>query len=642
MTDAHTQLREILAELAHAPPAVLSDGARRCVATAVSLSHADAGGLYLLEEGSFVLVAHEGFSADFTRHRIEAQAELGGHLLAGRPLFLDAGQWLIPELEPERFQAIALIPALYNGAVLGCLALGSRAKAAWGMDEVTALTLLGAQIGTNLAHQVGHARLHEVHGNLRAFFAAAADYLFVLDENEHFLEIGDAFAEVLGRTSAALRGQPVSSLHPDATPDAQAALWQELLRGDWTTCPFPLTSRDGTSLQLETRLTPGQWDGRPAYIGIARDIGPRLAAEAGLRENEARYRAMFEHPGVIQILLDPEDGRIVDANRRAQEFYGASRAVLTSKYIFEINTLDRPTVERELAAVKARESAFLRFTHRTARGLRKVEVHAGPVQVGAKTLLFSVIHDVTEREEARAREEALERQLAEARRGEALGVLAGGIAHEFNNRLSVILGNTSLLLDDSRRESLCVPVLREIQQATLEAAGLVRHLLAYAGAGNLFAAPVSLVSLIQGVCRNTAKIGPCALDLPSESATVHGDLAQLRALIEALWKNAVESGGAVRVQLAALPQDAAALTPFFTLLRPGRYWVITVEDSGCGMSASTLERAFDPFFSTKAMGRGLGLPAALGIARAHGGGLHLRSTPGAGTRATLALPVHPR
>jgi two-component system, cell cycle sensor histidine kinase and response regulator CckA len=263
--------------------------------------------------------------------------------------------------------------------------------------------------------------------------------------------------------------------------------------------------------------------------------------------------------------------------------------------------------------------------------------------------VMAVMQDVTAL--ARAEEERLqiERKLQDTQRLEGLGVLAGGIAHDFNNLLGGILGHAQLaLMDDSvgaeARESIVA-----VETIARSAAELTAQLLAYAGKGRVVVAPLDLNILVRemrdllqvSIARHCQVAYHCDGHLPS----IEADSAQLRQVVLNLLVNASEAieppGGTIRVTTALEQLDRQQLAGL-TLgdeLPPGSYVCLTVADDGCGMDAATLTRIFEPFFSTKFTGRGLGLAAVLGIVRAHRGALEVSSTPGKGTVFRVWFPA---
>lgn len=252
---------------------------------------------------------------------------------------------------------------------------------------------------------------------------------------------------------------------------------------------------------------------------------------------------------------------------------------------------------------------------------------------------LATFFDLTGRVAAEDERLDAERRKAEARRLESLSSFAAGLAHDFNNLLGIILG----------RADLAAQADPEVQRACLRAAELTRQLLAFAGTGPSPFGKLDLGALAQrfhaeravrlpeGV-RSTLSLIPCG-PVPGQGEALADVLAEL-------WENALEAlgeaGGEVRLSVEPVALDAEALRAFRDgeHLPPGPYVRLAVEDTGRGMEPDHVERVFDPFFSTKFLGRGLGLSAVAGVVRGHGGGLRVESRPGRGARFELILPEH--
>ena len=243
----------------------------------------------------------------------------------------------------------------------------------------------------------------------------------------------------------------------------------------------------------------------------------------------------------------------------------------------------------------------------------------------------------------------LEEQLRHAQKLESLGLLAGGVAHDFNNLLTGILGNASLVLEAIRPDPPTRMMLEDIIQAAERAADLTRQLLAYAGKGKFVIEPVdasALVRDISGLIRTSVpRTVDLVLDLDRALPDIEGDASQIQQLVMNLILNAVEATGArpgvVRVATGA--REIRAGDAIDTLRpeppAPGSYVSIEVKDTGCGMSPEVKAHIFDPFFTTKFTGRGLGLSAALGIVRGHGGAIGVESREREGSTFTVLLPA---
>ena len=259
--------------------------------------------------------------------------------------------------------------------------------------------------------------------------------------------------------------------------------------------------------------------------------------------------------------------------------------------------------------------------------------------------------DITAQKNSEAGRLALERKLLEGQKLESLGVLAGGIAHDFNNLLTGILCNASLVRLALPPSSDTQPLLGAIESSSLRAAELCRQMLAYAGKGRFVVEPADLSALAEG-SRSLLEISvgrrtELRLDLARGLPAVLADAAQIRQVVMNLVLNAAEAvgerGGQITVATGVIHADRAQLARCAAGADlPARDYVfLEVRDNGAGMSPEVLAKIFDPFFSTKFAGRGLGLAAVIGIVRGHSGALSVDSTPGRGAVFRLLLPPLP-
>jgi two-component system cell cycle sensor histidine kinase/response regulator CckA len=265
--------------------------------------------------------------------------------------------------------------------------------------------------------------------------------------------------------------------------------------------------------------------------------------------------------------------------------------------------------------------------------------------------LLSCARDVTERKRSEERRLEIERKLQETQRLESLGLLAGGVAHDFNNLLTAILGMTSVVQGRLEPSHAVQDLLSKIVLSCERAAGLCTQMLAYAQRQRVAAEAVAVAKLVEFTADlvrvSVSKNVELTLSLEgTEVATVEADRTQLQQLVLNLLLNAVEAlpeqQGQVRVRVFCTRAEEvdfhkAVIAPLATSGVEQRLVAIEVSDTGVGIEAPTLSRIFEPFFSTKFAGRGLGLSATLGIVRAHGGGLSVESVPGKGSVFTLYL-----
>jgi two-component system, cell cycle sensor histidine kinase and response regulator CckA len=248
--------------------------------------------------------------------------------------------------------------------------------------------------------------------------------------------------------------------------------------------------------------------------------------------------------------------------------------------------------------------------------------------------------DQRARAEAEGRQHEIERKVLQSQKTESLGVLAGGMVHHFNNLLTSILGNAELAeqVPDHVPEALA-----EIKVAGHRAADLCQQIIMYTGRSDHRMAAVDLAALLEGAIKllRVTWMADCEVVcvLPPEPIFVWGDSAQLRQIILNLLINSTEAHATAVLLNAAVvrlgPGEGAGGEP----LEPGDYVELALTDNGSGMAPEVLARIFEPFFSTRFAGRGLGLPAAMGLVRAHKGGMAVESTPGSGTTVRMHLPL---
>ena len=288
----------------------------------------------------------------------------------------------------------------------------------------------------------------------------------------------------------------------------------------------------------------------------------------------------------------------------------------------------------EEALIKARNELEVRVQDRTAELSRKNE---------------ELQREIAERLRAEKERQLLETQILQAQKLESLAVMAGGVAHDFNNILMAILGNVEMAKSEIPSGSPTGEYLQDIDEAAHRAVALARQMLAYSGRGHAVVQPIDLNRLVQDMMRILeSSIGANAriqCDLEESLPTVDGDSAQIGQVLMNLVINGVEAiengSGNVMVRTGTIWCDNDMFSAMWLKERlpEGRYVFLDVSDSGCGMNPETLSRIFDPFFTTKFTGRGLGLAAVLGIVRGHHGAIDVCSEIGKGSTFRILLPA---
>ena len=177
-----------------------------------------------------------------------------------------------------------------------------------------------------------------------------------------------------------------------------------------TFCTIPLQARDGTLIPVETKVTRGTWNHRPALFGVSRDVTERQHAQEVLRASEESYRSQFTKNSVAMLLIDPADGAIIDANAAAVSFYGYPRERMLAMHIADINVLPVSEVTASMATVTQQRGSLFVFQHRLCDGsVRDVEVSSSAIQLGERMILHSIVHDITERIRAEKENQAPDR-----------------------------------------------------------------------------------------------------------------------------------------------------------------------------------------------------------------------------------------
>ncbi len=282
---------------------------------------------------------------------------------------------------------------------------------------------------------------------------------------------------------------------------------------------------------------------------------------------------------------------------------------------------------------------------------RWVSEHAGGVydDKGDLICIDGFVQDITLSRAAVREREAIQRKMQESQKLESLGVLAGGIAHDFNNILTTVVANASMISLDLPADSVARDYLAQIRIATARATELCRQMLAYSGKGRFVVQNVDLGRIIEDTLQMLRiSIGSnveLRLDLAANLPPIAADATQLRQVIMNLVINGSEAVGETAPGVVTLTTSVERVVrdnssqPTTICTQAGDYVRLEVSDTGSGMSGETQSRIFDPFFSTKFTGRGLGLAAVLGIVRGHRGSITVESVVGQGSRFKLLFPA---
>lgn len=427
------------------------------------------------------------------------------------------------------------------------------------------------------------------------------------------------------------------------------------LRGDLNdrSMTLRILRKDGTVVWVDAHSQPVDWHGRPAVLVFLADVTEREVDRRRAADGERLMARIAEVSPYFIFIYDYELGRDVYLNRSVPHALGytAEQELELQPYPFsELCHPDdlRAAMDRDARWRDASDSTVdsIEFRLRAADGawrwFRSLNTPFLRDERGRVRQILGVSEEVTGHKQA---EEAVRR----AAKLESLAVLAGGLAHDFGNLLTPVLGRAEVLLRQLDSASPLRAHAEAIRTAAEHAAQLVEQLRAYSSRRPAEGRPVDLNALTRDLLELVRPMAPAGvrleLDLAEALPATTGDASQLRQVVLNLLTNAFEAtaagGGRVVVRTAACELTAADLARLDLVegLESGPAVALAVEDQGIGMDAATRARLWEPFFTTKPRGRGLGLPSVLGILRRHGAGLAIDSRLGEGTSFRIYLPV---
>ncbi|HSH69171.1 MAG TPA: PAS domain S-box protein [Deferrisomatales bacterium] len=518
-----------------------------------------------------------------------------------------------------------------------------------------ATMLLGALLAGRQTKQRTEAALQQERNRFQAFLDASPFIIFIKDTQGRFVLANRAFTRFFELNGGGPKGRTSQEIHGD-TEYVEGYLAQDrqvVETGQTITIDTKVIDPDGgLHDHLVVKFPIRDSGGGVAFVGgIDIDVTAERAAARQLREQEERYRRLFE--GMIDVAYRTDrEGRIEIMSPSCQRLFGFAQEEVLGKPIreFYANPDRRDAFLQELAA-NGEVTDFRAQIRRKDGSLCWVSTNARVIRDGAGEFLGAegITRDITRLQESEEERLRLEEQLRQTQKVEAIGRLAGGVAHDFNNMLGVILGYTDLLLlKNAQFDAETRGHLEQIQGAAERSAAITRQLLAFARKQVARPEVLDLNEAVDDILKMLRRLIGEDIDLnwcPHPGLwRVFIDPSQIDQILANLATNArdaISGVGQVTIETANVELDAGYCRAH-TEARPGRFVLLTVSDSGRGIPSEELDAVFEPFFTTKdaGQGTGLGLATVHGIVKQNDGFVTVYSEPGHGTTFRVYLPAH--
>ena len=498
--------------------------------------------------------------------------------------------------------------------------------------------------------------LRESEAKYRRIVETANEGICTTDENDIITYVNQRMADMLGHLPEEIIGKPfVYSIFPEDLA-GHAERWSHRIQGLSETYERRFRRSDGGECWASVSATPiSAKDGRfMGSFAMLTDITERKRAEIELRMSEKRFSRFFSSSPVGTSILSMRDIKFVEVNDVFLKLFGYAREEIIGKNPLDLGIWTNPEDRVKVVEILQREGRVKDFETRfrwKSGEIGDVLFSGEVIEVAGQQYLLGLTHDITERKRTEEERRRLEDRLQRAEKMEALGTLAGGVAHDLNNVLGAVVGYSELLLYDSSESSSAKSKATEILKSGLRAAAIVQDLLTLARRGVSNREVLNLNHIVLESQNSPEFAGISSYhpnirlktDLEESLLNVSGSAVHLSKSLMNLVSNAAEAmpqGGLITIKTWNQYLDRPVSG--YDEVREGDYVVLCVSDTGEGIPASDMKRIFEPFYTKKVMGRsgtGLGLAVVWGTVKDQQGYINVESQEGKGTVFTLYFPV---
>ena len=482
--------------------------------------------------------------------------------------------------------------------------------------------------------------LRESEARYRSYVENAPYGVFIVDETGRYLDVNPAACQITGYSESELLSMGIPDIVAPDYRNQGMSHFEQLLQEGWAEGELPFQHESG-EIQWWSVVATQLSENR--FLGFTNDVTER-------RRSEERLRLMADMLDVAPSSITVHDftGRFLYANDRSFILHGYAPDEFMALNLCDVDVPESAElIEERMQIIDEQGEALFEVAHFHKDGSRiPMEVYVKKVEWAGTPAVLSIGRDITERKRAEEEQERLQSQLVQAQKMEAVGRLAGGVAHDFNNMLQSILGYSSIALREVRPGGLLHESLSEIQKAGQRSADLTRQLLAFARRQTIAPKVLDLNDTVAGMLKMLRRLIGEGIDLawmPGANLwNICIDPSQVDQILANLMVNArdaMHGRGRVTIETRNFVPDAGFRVehPEF---QPGQYVSMMISDDGSGMDEGTMSNIFDPFFTTKEEGRGtgLGLATVYGIVKQNEGYIHVTSELGVGSRFCIYLP----